>query len=123
MNKTVAGEENLYLELESRQATGAGIYKGIPGDGEDPAITTEKTSERQGAATKLREPTEPALSGNSDAVIVRRLLCIMTAVVVLSFLTAATTLTLAITMMTFRNSPTDCASVQGELILGYSLTL
>ena len=123
MNKTVVGQENLYLELEPRQATGAGTYEGVPGDKEAPATTTAKPSERQAAATKLREPTEPAFSCDSDAVILRRLLCIITALVVLSFLTAAATLILAITMMTFRNSQTDCASVQGKLILRYFLTI
>ena len=58
---------------------------------------------------------EPAHSpSKSDAVIVQRLLCMMTAVIIFCVLTAATTLVLALTMMSRNTSATDCTVVQGK---------
>ena len=110
MNNPVAAEENVYFEMETKDATDVGDVV-APGAKQ---LTSGKL--KKGAEKNRRASTEPAHSCcKSDAVIVRRLLCMMTAVIIVfSVLTAATTLVLALTMMMSRNTPaTDCSVVQG----------
>ena len=92
MNNPVAAEENVSFEMETKDATDVGDVV-APG-------AKQLTSEKKGALKNRRASTEPAHSCcKSDAVIVRRLLCMMTAVIIFCVLTAATTLVLALTMM------------------------
>ena len=88
MNNPVTAEENLYFEMETKNATNAGDVV-APG-------AKQPTLEKQGAEMNIQVSTEPAHSpSKSDAVIVQRLLCMMTAVIIFCVLIAATTLVLA----------------------------
>lgn len=110
MNNPVAAEESLYFEMGTKEATDAGIYDDVVAPG-----AKQLTSEKQGAENSRRASTEPAHSSRtSDAAIVQRLLCMMTAVIIFCVLIAATTLVLALTMMSRNTSATDCTVVQGK---------
>ena len=71
------------------------------------------------AETNSQVSTEPASSYNrSDKALVQRLFCIITTVVVVSFLIAATGLVLAVMVMLRNTLPTSneaCAVVHGKL--------
>ena len=118
MNKTEIGEENLYYEMESKQANDAGIYDDVASESTAPA-TKQTIWRKQRNEKKRPASTEPAHSCQTNQILIdQRLLCIITVVVAVSFLTAAATFILALTMMTSRNSSTaasDCATVQGKL--------
>ena len=118
MSKAVAGKENAYSEMESKQPADAGIYEDVVGESAVPG-TKQTTSQKQGNEKTRRVSTEPVCSYQPDAMTVHRLLYIIAAVVAVSFLAAVTTLILALTMITSRNTPaacTDCAALQGKLI-------
>ena len=122
MNKTGIGEENLYYEMESKQANDAGIYDDVVSKSTVPA-TKQTILGKQRNEKKRPASTEPAHSCQTNQILIdQRLLCIITAVVaVFLFLTAAATFFLALTMIMSRNSSTaasDCATVQGKLIHG-----
>ena len=109
MNNPVAAEGNVYFELGTKNPTDAGIYDDVEAPGaQQPTLEKQGTENRQAS-------TEPAHSpSKSDAVIVQRLLYMMTAVIIFCVLTAATTLVLALTMMSRNTSATDCTVVQGK---------
>lgn len=110
MNNPVAAEENLYFEMETKDATYAGVYDDVVAPG-----AKQLPLEKQGAENSGRASTEPAHScRKSDAVIVQRLLCMMTAVIIFCVLIAATTLVLALTAMSRNTSAADCTVVQGK---------
>ena len=108
MNNPVTVEENLYFEMETKNATNAGDVV-APG-------AKQLTLEKQGAERNIRVSTEPAHSCcKSDSVIVQRLLCMMIAVIIIfCVLIAATTLVLALAIMSRNTSATDCTVVQGK---------
>ena len=120
MSKAVVGEENVCFEMESRQGTGAERFGDLVGGSEIPG--TKQTS-RNVAEKNTQISTEPANSNSqSEAVILKRLLYIVVAVVAVSFLVSAAALILALTMMmSARSTPassTDCgcAAMQGKVI-------
>ena len=121
MSKAVAGEENVYFEMESKKATGAGLYDDLVGGCEIPG--TKQTSPEKHVAEKSEQiSTEPANSNSQPVtVMLKRLLCIVVAVVAVSFLISAAALIFAITMMiSGRSTPItskDCgAALQGKVI-------
>ena len=95
MSKTVTGKENLYLELQSNV--------------EESTTPAAERNERHSKASKDLEHASNQPAAKTD----RCLLCIMTAVVVVSFLTAAATLALALMMVMSRHSPDSC--VRGKV--------
>ena len=121
MSKAVAGEENVYFEMESKQATGAGLYHDLVGGCEIPG-TKQASPEKHVAQKSEQISTERANSSPSEAVMLKRLLYIIVAVVAVCFLISTATLILALTMMiSARDTPitsTDCsgAAVQSKLI-------
>ena len=108
MNNPVAAEENLYVEMETKNANDAGDVV-VPG-------AKQLTLEKQGAERNRRVSTESAHSCcKSGSVIVQRLLCMMIAVIIIfCVLIAATTLVLALAIMSRNTSATDCTVVKGE---------
>ena len=100
MSEAVAAEENLiYFEMEWNQETGAGLYDDIVGGWKIPG--TKQTCPEKHVAQKSEQiSTEPANSNSpSEAVMLKRLLCIIVALVPVCFLISAVTLVLALTMM------------------------
>ena len=106
MDKTVAGEENIYFEMESKEASDTGIYDDVAGGSSDSPIK-QTTIEKQGAENATQHSTEPGSFYQSDAVMVQRLLYAIIALVAISFLTAAATLVLALTIMS-QSAPPQC---------------
>ena len=107
MNNPVAAEENLYVEMETKNANDAGDVL-APG-------AKQLTLEKQGAERNRRVSTEPAHSCCDSSVIVQRLLCMMIAVIIIfCVLIAAATLVLALAIMSRNTSATDCTVVQGK---------
>ena len=108
MNNPVAAADNFYFEMETQNATNAGDVV-APG-------AKQLTLEKQGAERNRRVSTELAHSWcKSDSVIVQRLLCMMTAVIIIfCVLIAAATLVLALAIMSRNTSATDCTVVQGK---------
>ena len=100
MSKTTAGMENIYFEMESKQVTEAGTYDKVAGESVFPA-TIQSTLETQEAEKTKKLSTEPPSSRISDAAIdvIQRMQRVITALVAVSFLTAAATLVLALVMM------------------------
>jgi len=114
MSKAVAGKENAYFEMESKQLADAGIYEDVVGESAVPG-TKQTTSQKQAHEKTRRESTEPVHSYQPDAMTVHRLLYIIAAVVAISFLAAVATLILALTIIMSRNTLaacTDCAALQ-----------
>ena len=118
MNKTATGVENVFFEVESKQATDAGTY--VAGESAVPA-TIQSVFETQETKKTRRVSTVPVHSCQSDVLpvihVIQRRLCILTAAFAVSFLTAAATLALVLMMMMSRNAPTastECAR-QGRL--------
>ena len=110
MSKTVSGEENLYFELQSKDATRPDVYEVIG--------VEESTTHAAKGDEKPRKPSiDPEhASSQPDAVRVGRPLYIMTAAaVVASFLTAAATLVLALIMTMSQNSRSP--SMQGKMAI------
>ena len=124
MNKTVSGKENLYFEMESKAPNNGQAYDVVVGESISPA-TKQKTFEKQGTENNKQASMQPAHPCTQpDGVVFQRLLCIVTAVVVVSFLTAAATLVLALMLMMSRNTPTaltDCVTAQGEPGMSHSV--
>ena len=117
INKTANGVENVFLQMESKQATDAGTY--VAGESVVPA-TIQSVFETQETKKTRRVSTVPVHSSQLDVVpvinVIQRRLCILTAAFAVSFLTAAATLALVLMMMS-RNAPTastECAR-QGRL--------
>ena len=106
MDKTVAGEENIYFEMESKQASDTGNYEDAVGGSSDSPIN-QTTIKKQGAENARQHSTEPVSSYQSDAVMVQRRLYAIIALVAISFLTTAATLVLALTLMS-RSAPPQC---------------
>ena len=117
MNKTEIGQENLYYEMESKKANDVGIYDDVVRESTAPA-TKQTIWGKQRNEKKRPASTGPAHSCQANQILIdQRLLCIITAVVAVSFLTAAATFILALTMLISPNSSTaasDCATVQGD---------
>ena len=113
MNETVPEQGNIYFEMESTSETG--IYDEVPGEIINPTV-------KQRAFAKLLKKRHYSTESvecrsQSDMMIVQRMMCIMTALLVVSFLTAAATLAIALTMMLSRNTSTasqEQAAAQGE---------
>ena len=113
MEKTTVGEENPYFEIEttSKQTDDAVIY-------DDVAPDEKKGPEKGGPPS-----TEPAQScAQENFLKLQRMLHIVTAVAIISLLTAAASLALALIVMNSQNTkdsvrcPADCvknAAVQG----------
>jgi len=95
MSKPTTGMENIYFEMESKQVTDAGTYDKLAGESVFPE-TIQSTLETQGVEKTKKLSTEPENrnSRKSDAVIdvIQRMKRILTALVAVSFLTAAATL-------------------------------
>ena len=118
MSKAEAGQENIYFEMESKQAADAGIYEDVVVESAVPG-TKQTTFEKQGDRKNRRVSAGPVHSYQPDGMTVHRLLYIVAAVVAVSFLVAVTTLILALTMIMSRNTRaaySDCAASQGKLI-------
>ena len=113
MNKT---EENLYFELESvKKETEASIYDDVAAESVTTAtkqVTLEKKT--QDARKKRKWSTQRENAYPSDAVVLRRLVFISAAVVAVAFLTAITTLILALSMMMSRNDSTVASKQQND---------
>ena len=114
MNETVPEEGNIYFEMESNTSE-TGIYDEVPREIINPTVKQrafEKLLKKRHLSTESIE-----CRSQSDMMIVQRMMCIMIALVVVSFLTAAATLAIALTMMLSRNTSTastERAAVQGE---------
>ena len=125
MNKTVSGVENLYFEMESKAPNNGQAGEVVIGENISPA-TKQTTFEKRGTEHNKQASMQPAHPRTqSDGVVVQRLLCIITAVVVVSFLTAVATLVLALMLMMSRNNPTastDCVTAQGEPRIPHSVS-
>ncbi|KAL9953409.1 hypothetical protein ACROYT_G040823 [Oculina patagonica] len=109
MDKVASGEENLYFELESvKKETEAGIYDDVAVESVTPATKRMSLEENtDGRAKKKRKwSTQRENAYQSDAVMVRRLVFISTAVVAVAFLTTVSTLILALTVIMSRNEST-----------------
>ena len=109
MSKAVTGTENIYFEMESKEATTySGVYEDVVGE--------SKTT-----STLASQMTSEGSSNQSEAT-TQRLLHIMVALVVVSFLIATATLILVLLPMISRNIPsastaTNCtAGLQGKVI-------
>ena len=117
MNQTATEVENVFFEMESKQAIDAGTY--VAGESVVPA-TIQSVFERQQTKKTRRVSTVPVHSCQSDVLleihVIQRRLCILTVAFAVSFLTAAATLALVLMMMMSRNAPTasECAR-QGNL--------
>ena len=99
MSKAVTGTENIYFEMESTEEPTAyeGVNEGVVGESKTTSATKQMTS---------------GSSSQSEAM-VQRLLHIMAALVVVSFLIATATLILVLLPMISRNTLTtsaDCAT-------------
>lgn len=103
--KTVSGEENLYFELESvKKETEAGIYEDVAVESVTPATKQMNFEEdTQGTKKKRKSSTQREDSSQSNAVLIRRLVFISAVVVAVAFMTAVTTLILALTILMSRN--------------------
>ena len=118
MSKTVTGEENLYFELQSKDATTANVYEDMGVEGGNTPVT--ESGEKR---SKVFKDLEHA-SSQLDAVRTnRRTLCIITAVVVVSFLTAAATIASALMMGMYRNSPNSSLKGKTDQALSFQQCL
>ena len=115
MEKTTVGEENPYFEIEiaSKQTDDAVIYDDVA---PDEIIGPEKGGPPS---------TEPAQSFQENFLKLQRMLYIVTAVAIISLLTAAASLALALIVMNSQNTkdsvrcPADCvnnAAFQGTQV-------
>jgi len=111
---TTAGMENIYFEMESKQVPDAGTYDMVAGESVFPAPIQSNLETQEVEETK-KSSTEPPYSRKSDVVIdvIQRMQRIITALVAVSFLTAAATLVLALLMMMSRNAPTASTECGG----------
>ena len=109
-------EENIYFDMELKNETGARVYENIASDTrtvpevKQNAFESEKAKRKEGSTQRRKHP-------QSDADVVRRLLCIIIAVVAVFFLIAACTLILAVLVLMFHRGGTasaDFSSVQGK---------
>ncbi|CAH3140996.1 unnamed protein product [Porites lobata] len=110
-------EENIYFDMELKNETGARVYENIASDTrtvpevKQTAFENEKAKRKEGSTQRRKHP-------QSDADVVRRLLCIIIAVVAVFFLIAACTLILAVLVLMFHRGGTasaDFSSVQVEV--------
>ena len=115
MEKTTVGEENPYFEIEiaSKQTDDAVIY--------DDVVPDEIIGPEKGGPPS----TEPAQSCQENFLKLQRMLYIVTAVAIISLLTAAASLALALIVMNSQNTkdsvrcPADCvnnAAFQGTQV-------
>lgn len=118
MNNTVRVEENIYLDMEVKSETCAGVYENIVNDGSVPAIKQTAFEKQRNEKKRVpRQATRRDRHAQPDPGVVKRLLCIIIAVVAVFFLIAAATLILAVLVMMFHTAKTasgDFASVQGK---------
>ncbi|XP_073248633.1 uncharacterized protein [Porites lutea] len=107
-------EENIYFDMELKNETGARVYENIASgtrtvpEVKQTAFENEKAKRKEGSTQSRKHP-------QSDADVVRRLLCIIIAVVTVFFLIAACTLILAVLVLMFHRGGTasaDFSSVQ-----------
>ena len=120
MNGTTVylGEENVYFNRDLVNESGTRLYQKIARQSEAPVIK-QVALEKEGNHEKLRPSRRKPASypyTNSDAGVVRRLLCIIVAVVAVLILIAAATLTLAALVMfhTPKSDSADFTSLQGK---------
>ena len=108
MSKAVQGEQNMYFEMESKEETAySGIYEDVAGESKTTSATKQMTSEKQEGS-----------SCQSEAMF-QRLLCVIAALVVVSFLIATATLIVVLFTISRHSSTTstDCAAgLYGKLI-------
>ena len=102
MSKVVTGTENIYFEMESKEPTAyQGVNEGVVGESKITSTTKQMTSEKQkGSSSQSNEMNQ-------------RLMCILAALVVVSFLIATATLILVLLPVISRNTSTtsaDCAA-------------
>ena len=116
MNKTAATAKKCYYEMATRDTANGAIYDEVTESGE------LLTFERQRNEKKRRVSREPSHSSSkSEAAIVQRLLCMISAVIIFSVLTSASTLVLALTIMMSRNSQaTNYHTVRGRFNQAFS---
>ena len=125
MDKTITGEDNLYYELESpKKESEAQIYDDVAADTDDTTTpeTKQVSYEENTQRAKKKNKRSEQNASQSDTVLIRRLVFISTAVVAVAFLTAAATLTLALSIMMSRNDNTtdskadqkDCGAIYGK---------
>ena len=112
-----AGAENIYFEMESKEQTASS------GASFEDAFGLSKTTS---AANQMTSEKHKCSSSQSEAMI-QRLLCIMAALVAVSFLIATATLILVLLPMISRSTSTtstDCAAeLHGKLIHDHTRTL
>ena len=113
MSETVDEGRKGYYEMATREKANGAIYDEVKESGER-LLTFEKQKDEKNRQVSTETAHSPS---KSEAVIVQRLLCLISAVVVFSVLTSASTLVLALTIMMSRNSlATDyTATVRGRL--------
>ena len=112
-------EENIYFDMELKNETGARVYENIASDTRTVPEVKQTAFENEKAKRNERS-TQPRKHPQSDADVVRRLLCIIIAVVAVFFLIAACTLILAVLVLMFHRDGTasaDFSSVQGKRTL------
>ena len=117
MNKTAATAKKCYYEMATGDTANGAIYDEVTESGEQ-LLTFERRRDEK----KRRVSTEPSHSSSkSEAVIVQRLLCMISAVIIFSVLTSASTLVLALTIMMSRNSQaTNYHTVRGRFNQAFS---
>lgn len=122
ITKAVTGEENIYFETESKEASAyTGVYDDVIPASESTASARQRTVDKQAANRakgKNRQTTAkpPHSSSEMDTeMILQRMLYMMAALIVVSFLIAAATLILGLTIMLNKNStaPTDFSGSRG----------
>ena len=117
MSKTEVGEQNLYFQMESIKETEAGIYEGRAGDSKTPATKPTADKFPQGTEEEKRPSKQHKYACESQTVLVRRLVFILTTTAAVALLTAVVCLILTLIMMTSRNDSTpskDCAAADGK---------
>lgn len=109
-------EENIYFDMELKHETGARVYENIASDTR-PVPEVKQTAFENEKANRKEGSTQPRKHPQSDADVVKRLLCIIIAVVAVFFLIAACTLILTVLVLMFHRGGTasvDFSSVQGK---------
>ena len=118
MKSAPSSNENLYSEMESKETNETGIYELVGANDNTP--TKETAFVKHSSKYRMALSTESIYSSRSDTVTVQRILIIVIGVVLVSFLTAVTTLILAVYNVSARNTQSidcGCAAVQGKVTL------
>lgn len=115
MKRAPSSNENLYSEMESKETNETGIYELVGANDNTP--TKETAFVKHSSKYRMALSTESIYSSRSDTVTVQRILIIVIGVVLVSFLTAVTTLILAVYNVSARNTQSidcGCAAVQDQ---------